>query len=180
VLPVDDFCDYFSVRQPNFIAMKPLQLLFLCVFSMCMGLLPAQTFTVTGYVYSGDHRRPAFGARVIHEGVGELAFTDREGAFSITTSSESGTLIVDFVGHEDLRVEFGPENYTLVIRLKPAPPVVAMKEVVKDSTSDTLKSPGVYISPEAFDRIFYKDPRIQAPSPYPPFPPRNTPPGIDH
>ena len=95
---------------------KRLLMLFACLF-IGMGLVSAQTSTVSGVVISEEDGQPVIGASVLVKGTMLGTATDIDGNFSITSvPSSAKTLLVSFVGMESQEVAIKSGKMRIVLR----------------------------------------------------------------
>ena len=82
-----------------------------------MGLVSAQTSTVSGVVISDEDGQPVIGASVLVKGTMLGTATDIDGNFSITSvPSSAKTLLVSFVGMESQEVAIKSGKMRIVLR----------------------------------------------------------------
>ena len=95
---------------------RKLMLLLACLF-VVIGLVTAQTRTVTGVVISEEDGQPVIGASVRVENTQLGAITDVDGKFQIpNVPSSAKTLVISYIGMEEQRVAIAPN---LKVILKP-------------------------------------------------------------
>ncbi len=104
--------------------MKCLTTYLLCLF-VSIGIVSAQTRTITGTVISADDGLPVIGASVIVKGTMVGTVTNVEGVFSLNVPENAQTLQISYVG---MRVKEMPITPTMRIVLEPD--VKALGEVV--------------------------------------------------
>ncbi|MBR5204242.1 MAG: TonB-dependent receptor [Bacteroidaceae bacterium] len=105
--------------------MKKLQMLFVFL-CMSIGMIMAQTSTITGVVISAEDNEPVIGASVLVKGTTQGSITDLDGAFSIpNVSAKAKTVVVSFVGMRTVEVAIQP-NMRVVLH----PDAQVMEEVV--------------------------------------------------
>ena len=94
---------------------RKLMLLLACLF-VGIGLVTAQTRTVTGVVISEEDGQPVIGASVRVENTQLGAITDVDGKFQIANvPSSAKTLVISYIGMEEQKVEIAP-NLKVVLR----------------------------------------------------------------
>lgn len=98
--------------------------LFLSAVSFAQG-------TVTGTVSDSDLGGPLPGANVIEQGTNNGAIADFDGNFSLDVSSNSGTVVVSYVGYASTNVSYTLSNGTANLgAVSLAPDANALEEVV--------------------------------------------------
>ena len=81
-----------------------------------VGWASAQVSSVTGTVTSADDGEPVIGASVLVKGTTTGTTTDLEGRFSLTVEGPNVTLVVSYVGYEQMELPavagstWGPQN----------------------------------------------------------------------
>ena len=94
---------------------RKLMLLLACLF-VGIGLVTAQTQTVTGVVISEEDGQPVIGASVRVENTQLGAITDVDGKFQIANvPSSAKTLVISYIGMEEQRVAIAP-NLSIVLK----------------------------------------------------------------
>ena len=95
---------------------RKLMLLLACLF-VGIGLVTAQTQTVTGVVISEEDGQPVIGASVRVENTQLGAITDVDGKFQIANvPSSAKTLVISYIGMEEQKVTIRPN---LKVMMKP-------------------------------------------------------------
>lgn len=82
-----------------------IKILFFAVAILSSAITMAQS-TVTGKVFDAEMNGPLPGANVLEKGTSNGATTDFEGNFSLKTLSNSGEIVITFVGFEPTTVKF--------------------------------------------------------------------------
>jgi len=85
--------------------MRKLTFLLTCLMLIGVGLVNAQSRTITGKVISADDGLPVIGASVMVKGTTTGTITDVNGNFSITVSGSNQILWFSYVGMKTLEVE---------------------------------------------------------------------------
>jgi len=113
--------------------MKLTRLLFLLVFTMCLGCITAmaQDRAVTGKV-TDSSGAPLSGATVIVKGTGNGTQTSTDGVFKITAPPTAKSLVISSVGY--LTQEIAIENGSINIQLRPAASILSDVIVVAYGT----------------------------------------------
>lgn len=83
--------------------------LFVTVLTMLTTVAFAQS-TLTGKVIDGEMNAPLPGANVIVKGTSNGATTDFDGNFTITAASDSGEIVISYVGFETKVVAFNGDT----------------------------------------------------------------------
>jgi TonB-dependent starch-binding outer membrane protein SusC len=78
--------------------MRKLTFLLACLMLIGVGLVNAQTRSVSGIVSSSDDGEPIIGATVLVKGTTQGTITSADGRFSLTVPASAKTLTVSFVG----------------------------------------------------------------------------------
>jgi iron complex outermembrane recepter protein len=81
------------------------QFLFAIVLMLCSTVAFAQS-TIKGKVIDAEMNSPLPGANIIEKGTTNGATTDFDGNFTITTKSDSGVLVISYVGFSSKEVKF--------------------------------------------------------------------------
>ncbi len=95
--------------------MRKLTFLLTCLFLVGLGLVNAQSKSISGKVVSEEDGQPIIGASILVKGTSKGTITDTKGAFTISVSDASGTLVVSYIGMKSVEVQ--PKN-GLVVELK--------------------------------------------------------------
>lgn len=85
--------------------MRKLTLLLTCLFLVGVGLVNAQSKSITGNVFSADDGQPVIGATVMVKGTTVGTITDTDGKFKINAPGSAKTLVISFVGMKTIEVE---------------------------------------------------------------------------
>ena len=96
--------------------MKNKLLLLLTCLLVGVGLLSAQTKSVSGRVLSAENDEPIPGATILVKGTSIGVASDDKGRFTLNVPVSATTLVVSFMGMETLEVGVKPD---LTVRLKP-------------------------------------------------------------
>jgi TonB-linked SusC/RagA family outer membrane protein len=83
--------------------MRKLTFLLTCLFFAGVGVIHAQSMSVSGKVVSSDGDEPILGAAVLVKGTTVATFTDANGHFALKTAS-NGILVVSFLGMQTKEV----------------------------------------------------------------------------
>jgi len=84
--------------------MRKLTFLWACLFLIGVGLVNAQSKSVSGKVLSAEDGQPVIGASVMVKGTITGTITGVDGDFSITLPSNTQTLIISYVGMKTIEV----------------------------------------------------------------------------
>ena len=95
--------------------MRKLTFLLTCLFLVGVGLVNAQSKSVSGKVISADDGQPVIGATVKVKGTSQGTVTNTDGEFRIILPGSGKTLVVSYVGLKTVEVE-GISN--MVIKLQ--------------------------------------------------------------
>lgn len=109
----------------KFKLMRKLTFLMACLLLIGVGLVNAQSRTVSGRVLSAEDNEPVIGASVMIKGTSTGTVTGVNGEFSISVTDKSKTLVVSFVGMQTVEVEAKP-NMNIVLK----PSIESLDEVV--------------------------------------------------
>ena len=85
--------------------MRKLTFLLTCLFLVGVGLVNAQSRSVSGSVFSADDGQPVIGATVKVKGTTEGTITDTDGKFRINVPASGKNLLISFVGMKTIEVE---------------------------------------------------------------------------
>ena len=85
--------------------MRKLTFLLACLFMIGVGLVNAQSKSVTGKVISADDGQPIIGATVIVKSTTNGTITDADGVFKVSLQGNAKTLVVSYVGMKTVEVE---------------------------------------------------------------------------
>ena len=78
--------------------MRKLTFLLACLFLVGVGLVNAQSKSITGNVFSADDGQPVIGATVMVKGTTIGTITDTDGKFKINVPANAKNLLISFVG----------------------------------------------------------------------------------
>jgi len=95
--------------------MRKLTFLLACLFLIGVGLVNAQSRTVSGKVLSAEDGQPIIGATVIVKGTSSGTITDVSGNFSVSVTAKSQTLAISYVGMKAVEVM---ASNNMVVRLE--------------------------------------------------------------
>ncbi len=95
--------------------MRKLTFLLTCLFLVGVGLVNAQSKSVSGKVFSADDGQPVIGATVKVKGTSQGTITNTDGEFRISLPGSEKTLVVSYVGLKTVEIE-GISN--MVIKLQ--------------------------------------------------------------
>lgn len=95
--------------------MRKLTFLLACLFLIGVGLVNAQSRTVSGKVLSAEDGQPIIGATVIVKGTSSGTITDVSGNFSVSVAAKSQTLAISYVGMKAVEVM---ASNNMVVRLE--------------------------------------------------------------
>lgn len=87
--------------------MRKLRLLLACLLVASIGLVNAQTKTVTGTVVSAEDGQPIIGASVVVKGTTTGTATNADGRFSFSVPTEAKTLTISYLGMKPVDVGVG-------------------------------------------------------------------------
>lgn len=85
--------------------MRKLTFLLACLFLVGVGLVNAQSKSISGKVFSADDGQPVIGATVMVKGTTTGTITDTDGSFKINLQGSAKNLIISYVGMKKLDVE---------------------------------------------------------------------------
>jgi len=85
--------------------MRKLTFLLTCLFLVGVGLVNAQSKSVSGKVLSADDGQPVIGATVKVKGTSQGAITNTDGEFRISLPGSEKTLVISYVGLKTTEVE---------------------------------------------------------------------------
>jgi TonB-linked SusC/RagA family outer membrane protein len=95
--------------------MRKLTFLLACLLLVGVGLVNAQSKSISGKVLSADDGQPIIGATVKVKGVNLGTVTNADGVFKINLPANAKTLVVSFIGMKTLEVDAASD---LVVRLE--------------------------------------------------------------
>jgi len=84
--------------------MRKLTFLWACLFLIGVGLVNAQSKSVSGKVLSAEDGQPVIGASVMVKGTTTGTITGVDGDFTITLPGSTQTLIISYVGMKTVEV----------------------------------------------------------------------------
>lgn len=85
--------------------MRKLTFLLACLMMIGVGLVNAQSRTVSGKVFSAEDGEPIIGATVMVKGTTVGTITGVDGDFTVSVPANANTLIVSFIGMKTVEVE---------------------------------------------------------------------------
>ncbi|MDP4238018.1 MAG: carboxypeptidase-like regulatory domain-containing protein, partial [Bacteroidota bacterium] len=85
--------------------MRKLTFLLTCLLLVGIGLVNAQSKSITGNVFSADDGQPVIGATVMVKGTTLGTITDADGKFKINLPGNAKTLLISFIGMKTVEVE---------------------------------------------------------------------------
>jgi TonB-linked SusC/RagA family outer membrane protein len=89
--------------------MRKLTFLLTCLFLVSIGLVNAQSKSISGKVLSADDGQPVIGATIMVKGTTNGTITDTDGKFKINLPVNAKTLVFTFVGMKTKEVEAKPD-----------------------------------------------------------------------
>ena len=95
--------------------MRKLTFFLACLFLIGVGLVNAQTRSVSGKVVSADDGEPIIGATVMVKGTAQGTITSTDGSFQLSVPQATTTLTVSYIGMKT--VEANAQN-GVVIRMQ--------------------------------------------------------------
>jgi len=85
--------------------MRKLRFLLACLLLVGVGLVNAQSKSISGKVFSADDGQPVIGATVKVKGTSLGTITNADGEFKITLQADAKTIVVSYIGMKTLEVE---------------------------------------------------------------------------
>jgi len=85
--------------------MRKLTFLLTCLFLVGVGLVNAQSKSVSGKVFSADDGQPIIGATVKVKGTSQGTITNTDGEFRITLPGNAKSLVISYVGMKTVEIE---------------------------------------------------------------------------
>lgn len=85
---------------------------------LCLSISVWAQTVVTGTVFDAATHEPLIGATVIEKSSNNGSSTDIDGVFRLQTKSESGTLVISYVGYETQNIAFKKNSTNLSIMLR--------------------------------------------------------------
>ena len=107
--------------------MRKLTFLLTCLFLVGLGLVNAQSKSVSGKVFSADDGQPVIGATVMVKGTTIGTITDTDGKFKINVPANAKNLLISFVGMKKQEIKVTGKSVVNVILVEEA---VGIEEVV--------------------------------------------------
>ncbi len=93
------------INKQNVKFMRKLTFLLACLFLIGVGLVNAQSKSVSGKVISAEDGQPVIGASVLVKGTTNGTITGVDGDFTITLTGGAKTLVISYVGMKSLEVD---------------------------------------------------------------------------
>jgi len=84
--------------------MRKLTFLLACLLLVSVGLVNAQSKSISGKVVSADDGQPIIGASITVKGISKGTISGKDGGFSISVPSSSNTLVVSYIGMKPIEV----------------------------------------------------------------------------
>ena len=94
-----------KINKQNVKFMRKLTFLLACLFLVGIGLVNAQSKSISGNVFSADDGQPVIGATVMVKGTTVGTITDTDGKFKINVPGNGKSLLISFVGMKTQEVE---------------------------------------------------------------------------
>ena len=85
--------------------MRKLTFLLACLFLVGVGLVHAQSKSISGKVFSVDDGQPVIGATILVRGTTQGTITDVDGNFKLNMPENAKTLVISYVGMKTLTIE---------------------------------------------------------------------------
>ena len=85
--------------------MRKLTFFIACLFMIGVGLVNAQSKSVSGKVLSAEDGQPVIGASVVVKGTTDGTITDVNGAFTLVLPGNAKTLVISYVGMKTVELE---------------------------------------------------------------------------
>ena len=101
-----------KINKQNVKFMRKLTFLLACLFLVGVGMVNAQSKSITGNVFSADDGQPVIGATVMVKGTTVGTITDTDGKFKINLPGNGKNLLISFVGMKTIEVE-AKDNMTV-------------------------------------------------------------------
>lgn len=131
------------IIKQNVEFMRKLTFFLAFLFLIGVGLVNAQSKTITGKVISAEDGQPVIGASILVKGTTTGTITGVDGDFSLAISGNSKMLVVTYIGMKTQEVEAKPN---LVIRLMPDAQLIDEVVVTALGISREKKSLGYAVS----------------------------------
>ena len=93
------------INKQNVKFMRKLTFLLACLFLIGVGLVNAQSKSVSGKVISAEDGQPVIGASVMVKGTTNGTITGVDGDFTITLTGSAKTLVISYVGMKTIEVD---------------------------------------------------------------------------
>ena len=81
------------------------------IFSLFVGNIINAQQTISGRVVDQSEKQPLMGAVVILENIGENVVTDEQGFFKVVLKSNVHSLLIKFLGYDDVRIQLKPNTF---------------------------------------------------------------------
>jgi len=104
-----------KINKQNVKFMRKLTFLLACLLLVGVGLVNAQSKSISGKVISADDGQPIIGATVMVKGTTNGTITDADGNFRITLQGNAKNLVISYVGMKTVEVE---ARNNLVVQLE--------------------------------------------------------------
>ena len=85
--------------------MRKLTFLLACLFLVGVGLVHAQSKSISGKVFSVDDGQPVIGATILVRGTTQGTITDVDGNFKLNLQENAKNLVISYVGMKTMTVE---------------------------------------------------------------------------
>jgi TonB-linked SusC/RagA family outer membrane protein len=115
------------INKQNVKFMRKLTFLLACLFLIGLGLVNAQSKSISGKVISTEDGQPVIGASVMVKGTQTGTITGIDGSFTIAITGNSKTLTISYVGMKTIEVDVS-KSQKLTVSL--SPDVFGLNEVV--------------------------------------------------
>jgi len=139
-----------KINKQNVKFMRKLTFLLTCLFLVGVGLVNAQSKSVSGKVFSADDGQPIIGATVRVNGTALGTITDTDGNFRITLHENEKTLVISYVGMKTIQVE---AKNNLMVKLEPDSKMIDEVVVTALGISKERKSLGYAVQDVKGDAI---------------------------
>lgn len=83
------------------------------IFSLFVGNIINAQQTISGRVVDQSEKQPLMGAVVILENIGENVVTDEQGFFKVVLKSNVHSLLIKFLGYDEVRIQIKPNTFDL-------------------------------------------------------------------
>ena len=96
--------------------MRKLTLLLACLFLIGVGLVNAQSKSLSGKVLSAEDGQPVIGASVMVKGTTTGTITGVDGGFTLSVPGSAKTLVISYVGMKTIEVEV---KNGMIVKMEP-------------------------------------------------------------